>query len=114
VKVYQYDVFSKKPNKRNPAGVVLNRGELTDEEMQEIVFKVGFNETAFPVNSEVDDFEFRFFTPNHEMNKNKKRIHTNLKSIVGGCYHVRTLWIFLCGFYLSIDAVHSEYSLDKV
>ena len=67
VKVYQYDVFSKKPNKGNPAGVVLNRGELTDEEMQEIAFKVGFNETAFPVKSEVADFGIRF-TPKHEMN----------------------------------------------
>lgn len=67
VKVYQYDVFSKKPNKGNPAGVVLNRGELTDEEMQEIAFKVGFNETAFPVKSEVADFGIRF-TPIHEMN----------------------------------------------
>lgn len=68
VKVYHYDAFSKEPNKGNPAGVVLNGDELTDAQMQEIAFKVGFNETAFPVKSEVADLRIRFFTPGHEMN----------------------------------------------
>lgn len=36
VKVYHYEAFSKVPNKGNPAGVVLNGDELTEEEMQEI------------------------------------------------------------------------------
>ncbi|RDW20383.1 isomerase [Oceanobacillus arenosus] len=67
VKVYHYDAFSKEPNKGNPAGVVLNGDELKDEQMQEIAFKVGFNETAFPVKSEVADLRIRFFTPGHEM-----------------------------------------------
>jgi len=47
---------------------VLNGDELTDAEMQEIAFKVGFNETAFPVKSDVADLRIRFFTPGHEMN----------------------------------------------
>lgn len=68
IKVYHYDAFSKEPNKGNPAGVVLNGDELTEAEMQEIAFKVGFNETAFPVKSEVADLRIRFFTPGHEMN----------------------------------------------
>ncbi|WP_163581089.1 PhzF family phenazine biosynthesis isomerase [Gracilibacillus saliphilus] len=68
VKVYHYDVFSKKPGKGNPAGVVLNGEELSDAEMQEIAFKVGFNETSFPIKSEVADLKIRFFTPGHEMN----------------------------------------------
>ncbi len=68
VKVYHYDAFSKEPNKGNPAGVVLNGDDLTDKEMQEIAFKVGFNETAFVVKSEVADMRIRFFTPGHEMN----------------------------------------------
>jgi PhzF family phenazine biosynthesis protein len=68
VKVYHYDAFSKEPNKGNPAGVVLNGDDLTDKEMQEIAFKVGFNETAFPVKSDVADLRLRFFTPGHAMN----------------------------------------------
>lgn len=68
VKVYHFDAFSKEPDKGNPAGVVLNGDELTDKQMQEIAFKVGFNETAFPVKSEEADLGIRFFTPGHEMN----------------------------------------------
>lgn len=68
ITVYHYDAFSKEPNKGNPAGVVLSGDQLTDAEMQEIAFKVGFNETAFPVASEAADLKIRFFTPGHEMN----------------------------------------------
>ncbi len=68
IKVYHYDAFSKIPNKGNPAGVVLNGDELTDAEMEEIALKAGFNETSFPVKSEVADLKIRFFTPGHEMN----------------------------------------------
>ncbi|MCM3093583.1 MULTISPECIES: PhzF family phenazine biosynthesis protein [unclassified Cytobacillus] len=68
ITVYHYDAFSKEPNKGNPAGVVLNGAELSETEMQEIAFKVGFNETAFPIKSDVADHRIRFFTPGHEMN----------------------------------------------
>lgn len=68
IKVYHYDAFSKEPNKGNPAGVVVNSEELSDAQMQEIAFKVGFNETAFLVPSEAADLRIRFFTPGHEMN----------------------------------------------
>ncbi|MFP7169508.1 PhzF family phenazine biosynthesis isomerase [Terribacillus halophilus] len=68
VTVYHYDAFSKEPNKGNPAGVVLHGGALTDAEMQEVASKVGFNETAFPIESNVADLRIRFFTPGHEMN----------------------------------------------
>lgn len=60
ITVYHYDAFSKEPNKGNPAGVVLSGDQLTDAEMQEIAFKVGFNETAFPVASEAADLKIRF------------------------------------------------------
>jgi PhzF family phenazine biosynthesis protein len=68
VKIYHYDAFSKEPNKGNPAAVVLNGDELTEEEMQKIAERVGFNETAFLIRSEAADFELRYFTPGHEMN----------------------------------------------
>ncbi|UOQ50164.1 PhzF family phenazine biosynthesis protein [Gracilibacillus caseinilyticus] len=67
ITVYHYDAFSKKAGKGNPAGVVLNGEQLTDEEMQETALKVGFNETAFPLPSDVADLRIRFFTPGHEM-----------------------------------------------
>lgn len=68
ITVYHYDAFSDVPNMGNPAGVVLNGDSLTDTEMQLIAQKVGFNETAFPVKSEVADIRIRFFTPGHEIN----------------------------------------------
>lgn len=67
VTVYHYDAFSKEPNKGNPAGVVLNEDDLTGDEMQEVASKVGFNETAFLIESDAADFRIRFFTPGHEM-----------------------------------------------
>lgn len=68
VKVFHYDAFSSEPNKGNPAGVVFDGDHLSDEEMQQIAFNVGFNETTFPVESEAADLRLRYFTPGHEMN----------------------------------------------
>ncbi|WP_426429019.1 PhzF family phenazine biosynthesis isomerase [Staphylococcus equorum] len=67
IKVYHYDAFSKKPNKGNPAGVVLNGDDLTETEMQNVAFKVGFNETAFPIASDRADLRIRYFSPKQEM-----------------------------------------------
>ncbi|SFD20553.1 phenazine biosynthesis protein PhzF family [Bacillus sp. 491mf] len=67
VTVYHYDAFSDKPNKGNPAGVVLQADKLTDDEMQSIAYKVGFNETAFLMQSSVADWRIRYFTPGYEM-----------------------------------------------
>lgn len=68
VKVYHYDAFSTTPGKGNPAGVVLSGDELSEKEMQQIALQVGFNETAFVVQSARADLKIRFFTPGHEMN----------------------------------------------
>ncbi|WP_413374918.1 PhzF family phenazine biosynthesis protein [Alkalihalobacillus sp. 1P02AB] len=68
VTVYHYDAFSLEPNQGNPAGVVLEADALSDKEMQEIAFKVGFNETAFHLTSKIADLQLRYFTPGHEMN----------------------------------------------
>ncbi|MCL6458809.1 MAG: PhzF family phenazine biosynthesis protein, partial [Gorillibacterium sp.] len=68
VLVYHYDAFCNQPGKGNPAGIVMENEYLTDEEMQEVASKVGFNETAFVVKSARADLGIRYFTPGHEMN----------------------------------------------
>ncbi|MCT2342938.1 PhzF family phenazine biosynthesis protein [Bacillales bacterium AN1005] len=67
VKVYHYDAFSTKPDKGNPAGVVVDGELLSEAEMQEIASKVGFNETGFITKSDKADLRIRYFTPGHEM-----------------------------------------------
>ncbi|MGE8056109.1 PhzF family phenazine biosynthesis protein [Bacillus mycoides] len=67
INVFHYDAFTNKPNMGNPAGVVLEADGLTEEEMQRIAEKVGFNETAFVLSSEVADIRMRYFTPGFEM-----------------------------------------------
>jgi PhzF family phenazine biosynthesis protein len=68
VTVYHYNAFSSLPSKGNPAGLVLDADDLSDDQMLEIARKVGFNETSFIVKSEIADFRIRYFTPGHEMN----------------------------------------------
>ncbi|MBN8192935.1 PhzF family phenazine biosynthesis isomerase [Bacillus sp. NTK074B] len=65
--ILHYDAFTTIPDKGNPAGIVLHGDSFTDKEKQEIAFKVGFNETSFPVTSDVADLGIRFFTPGNEM-----------------------------------------------
>ena len=54
INVFHYDAFTNKPNMGNPAGIVLEADGLTEEDMQRIAEKVGFNETSFVLSSEVD------------------------------------------------------------
>lgn len=68
VTVYHYNAFSSLPNKGNPAGVVLDADDLSDDQMLEIARRVGFNETSFIVKSKVANLRIRYFTPGHEMN----------------------------------------------
>lgn len=68
INVYHYDAFSNIPNMGNPAGVVFNGDDLSEEQMLTIAEKVGFNETAFPLKSDKADLRIRYFTPGHEIN----------------------------------------------
>ncbi|PHR72427.1 MAG: isomerase [Arcobacter sp.] len=68
MKVYQYDAFAMQANMGNPAGIVLQANNLSDEAMQKIAHLLGFNETAFILHSSVADIKIRYFTPGHEMN----------------------------------------------
>ncbi|UJA77430.1 PhzF family phenazine biosynthesis isomerase [Bacillus cereus] len=67
INVFHYDAFTNKPNMGNPAGIVLDADGLTEEAMQRIAEKVGFNETSFVLSSEVADIRMRYFTPGYEM-----------------------------------------------
>jgi PhzF family phenazine biosynthesis protein len=67
IRVYHYDAFSNIPNMGNPAGVVLDGESLDEEQMREVAAKVGFNETAFPLKSDIADLRIRYFTPGHEI-----------------------------------------------
>ncbi|MGE6505349.1 PhzF family phenazine biosynthesis isomerase [Bacillus cereus] len=67
INVFHYDAFTNKPNMGNPAGIVLEADGLTEEEMQRIAEKVGYNETTFVLSSEVADIRMRYFTPGYEM-----------------------------------------------
>jgi PhzF family phenazine biosynthesis protein len=60
IKVYHCDAFSNEPNMGNPAGVVLDGDQLTEQEMQEITLKVRVNETAFPLKSDKADVRIRY------------------------------------------------------
>ncbi|MDF2943308.1 MAG: phenazine biosynthesis protein PhzF family [Herbinix sp.] len=68
VKAYYYEAFADLRGKGNPAGVVFDANELTEDEMQVIAMKIGFNETVFLLDSAKADVRLRYFTPGHEMN----------------------------------------------
>jgi PhzF family phenazine biosynthesis protein len=56
--VLRYAAFSDRPTGGNPAGVVLDAADLTDERMLEIAAEIGYSETAF-----VDGDDIRYFSP---------------------------------------------------
>ncbi len=67
VKVKLVNAFTENPKGGNPAGVVLEADNLTDEQMIEISSKLGFSESAFVQKSENADFKVRFFSPTQEV-----------------------------------------------
>jgi len=67
MELYLINAFTKNALGGNPAGVVLNADEYTEDQMKSIAKKVGFSETAFVMKSKVADFKVRFFTPNNEV-----------------------------------------------
>ncbi len=68
VTVHHYDAFSTIPHKGNPAGVVVEGDQFSENEMQAIAKQIGFNETAFALKSDKADLRIRYFTPGHEVN----------------------------------------------
>jgi PhzF family phenazine biosynthesis protein len=67
VKAYTLNSFAKCIEGGNPAGVVLNADDLSEDSMKKIAGIIGFSETAFVMKSGLADFKVRFFTPNEEV-----------------------------------------------
>jgi PhzF family phenazine biosynthesis protein len=51
----------------NPAGVVLDAGDLTPDDMVAIAARLGHSETAFVLGIDGDDVRVRYFTPRAEI-----------------------------------------------
>jgi PhzF family phenazine biosynthesis protein len=51
----------------NPAGLVLDADNLSDQQKQSIAAKAGLSETAFVSHSNVADYKFDFFTPTKQI-----------------------------------------------
>lgn len=51
----------------NPAGIVFNHPELTNEEKMAVSAKLGFSETAFVTSSDKADYKLEYFTPTEEV-----------------------------------------------
>lgn len=66
IEFYQIDAFTNQPFCGNPAAVLFSNN-LTDKEMQQIAAEMNLSETAFLSNSEVADYELRWFTPTLEV-----------------------------------------------
>ncbi|MTD38842.1 PhzF family phenazine biosynthesis isomerase [Erwinia sp. CPCC 100877] len=64
--VKRVDAFTQTPGQGNPAGVVLNGDEYSEEQMQKIAKAVDFNETVFVCRSETADVRLRYFTPGYQ------------------------------------------------
>lgn len=69
INIHQVDAFTDKIFGGNPAGVVTNAGELTEDQMQKIAREMNLSETAFVLSPSSDnaDLKLRFFTPSSEV-----------------------------------------------
>ncbi|MEV8503827.1 PhzF family phenazine biosynthesis isomerase [Actinoplanes sp. NPDC051475] len=64
LEILRYAAFSTDPDGGNPAGVVLDGGALSDEEMLAIAAGVGYSETAFVTGDRGDGvLRVRYFSP---------------------------------------------------
>lgn len=69
--VLRYSAFAAAPEGGNPAGVVLDAADLSDERMQRIAAQVGYSETAFLVGRDDDTgiprYRARYWSPSAEV-----------------------------------------------
>lgn len=67
IEVQILNAFIDKGKGGNPAGVVLNADELTNDQKLKIASEIGLSETAFVSKSDSADFKLDFFTPNKQI-----------------------------------------------
>jgi PhzF family phenazine biosynthesis protein len=67
IKAFTLNSFAKSIEGGNPAAVVINADDLSENEMKKIAGIIGFSETAYVMKSNVADFKVRFFTPTDEV-----------------------------------------------
>lgn len=65
--VHLVDAFTTDSFAGNPAGVVPDGDDLTDDQMQAIAAELGASETAFVQSADDADRRFRYFTPQDEV-----------------------------------------------
>lgn len=67
-KIFIYDAFTLEKFKGNPAGVVFDADDLSENQMQNIAKELNFPETVFIFFKSNDIIRVRFFTPKEEIN----------------------------------------------
>lgn len=67
IKIHTVSAFAKGNGGGNPAGVVLDAGAFSADDMLQIARQASFSETAFVQEERGADYKLRFFTPNSEI-----------------------------------------------
>lgn len=67
IKIHLVKSFTQNADQGNPAGVILNADNLSDQQMLSIAKHCNFSECVFVQKSDVADFKTRFFTPTQEV-----------------------------------------------
>ncbi len=66
-KFFIVDAFTNKAYQGNPAGIVIDQGELQEEDCLKIARELKMSETAFIERLDKDDYRIRYFTPVEEV-----------------------------------------------
>ena len=67
IEILRYTAFASEPGGGNPAGIVLDAAELSDDEMLDIARQVAYPETAFVVGETPTGPRVRYFSPAAEV-----------------------------------------------
>lgn len=67
IKAIIVNAFTENPKGGNPAGVIIDANNLSEQKMIEISSELGFSESAFVQESDKADLRIRFFSPTQEV-----------------------------------------------